>query len=118
MKKPFITGVTLLVVLLILGAASVNAASLDGAVANFPWSAQMFKDSEDGVLNLSTGFVGPYQVPMLSYNRAGQHHIYQAFKATSAVPGNCGPGNTWYCDSWQDSDLVPGTVSNMASVQY
>jgi len=118
MKKHYLIVVTLFVMLLILGAASVDAASLDGTVANFPWSAQMFKDSEDGVVNLSTGFVGPYQVPLLSYNRAGQHYIYQAFKATSAVTGNCGPGNTWYCDSWHDSALVPGTVSNMASVQY
>ena len=118
MKKHFRTVITLVVVLLIAGTVSADAASLSATAANNPWTSQMFKDSEDGVANLSSAFVGAFQVPMFSYSKAGLHHIYQVHAATSAVPGNCGPNNAWYCDSWQDSDLLPGTVSQMATVQY
>ena len=118
MKKYSHMVITLLVVILVAGTISVDAASLSGAAANDPWTSQWFKDGEDGVRNLSTAFVGKLEIPMLSYSRNGLTHIYQAHAATSAVPGNCGPNNAWYCTDWSDSALIPGTVSNMATVQY
>jgi hypothetical protein len=108
--------IALVVLILIAGVISVDAASLSGIAAQMPWVSQLFIDGEDGIKNLSTAFVGPYQVPMVSYNITD--HIYQAHAATAAVPGNCGPNNAWYCDSWQDSAIIPGTVSQMATVQY
>jgi len=118
MKKHLRMVIALVAVILIAGTVSADAASLSGTATNNPWTSQTFKDSEDGVANLSTAFVGAFQVPMLSYSKAGLHNIYQVHAATSAVPGNCGPNNAWYCDSWQDSDLLPGTVSQMATAQY
>ncbi len=53
---------------------------------------------------------------MLSYARTGYGTIWQAHLATSAVPGDCGPGSSWKCSTWSDPDLVPGTLSNMAAM--
>jgi hypothetical protein len=87
-------------------------------VVNDPWTSKYLADAEDGVRNVSTAFVGNYQIPMISYSRNGQDNIFQAHTATSAVAGNCGPDNTWYCNNWYDPDLIPGTVSQMATIQY
>ena len=106
------------VMVLLVGTISVSATSFIQMGANLPWASQYFKDSEDGVSNLSTTFVGKFEIPMLSYSRNGLRHIYQAHAATSAVPGNCGPNNAWYCNDWEDTSLVPGTVSQMATHQY
>ena len=107
----------LVIVFFLVLPVSANAASINGT-ANSPWFPQWFKHEEAGVKNLSTAFVGKYEVPMLSYSRTGQPHIYEAFKATPAVPGNCGPGNAWVCNTWNDSDLIPGSLSQMATMQY
>lgn len=110
--------VLVLVLILLVTTISVSAASLIDLAVNQHWKVQLLKGDEDGVRNLSTAFVGNLQVPMLSYSKVGQTRIYQAFAATSAVPGNCGPNNTWFCTSWNDSALVPNTVSNMATGLY
>jgi hypothetical protein len=114
MKKYFRMLIVLVVVILVAGTISVDAASVNGA-ATSPWYPLLFKDAEDGIKNLSTAFVGKYEIPMLSYSKTGSAHIYEAFKATSAVAGDCGPNNEWVCRTWDDLDLVPGTVSNMAA---
>jgi hypothetical protein len=107
-----------LVLALLVSTTAVDAATLSATAANSPWTVQLLKGGEDGVRNLATAFVGKFQTPMLSYSRVGLHRIYQAYAATSAVPGNCGPNSTWYCTYWNDSALVPGTVSNMATGLY
>jgi hypothetical protein len=116
MKTFTVVSITLVLVLLV-GIFPVNAATLSNSTANHPWKTQLFKGGEAGVKNLSTAFVGKFQTPMLSYSKVGSHIIYRAFKATSAFTGNCGPNNSWYCDQWSDSSLVPGTVSEMATMQ-
>jgi hypothetical protein len=99
--------------------ANANSSGINyNEVVLDPWEAQLLVNGEAGVKNLSTTFVGDYQIPMLSYSRDSQHRIYQVHAATGAVPGNCGPHNAWYCNNWYDSELVPGTVSNMATIQY
>jgi len=105
-----------LATVLFVGMISVDAAPSDITAANQPWSVQLIR-SEESVRNLSTAFVGAFQTPMLSYSKVGSHYIYRAHAATSAVPGNCGPNNTWYCNQWFLSNLVPGTVSEMATMQ-
>ena len=114
-KRAFI--LTLLLVILV-GIISVNAGESNGVMASLPWVTEKFKDGESGVKNLSAEFVGKYQIPMTSMSRIGNTRIYQAHKATSAVEGNCGPDDTWFCTSWYDPDLVPGTVSPMATQSY
>jgi len=106
-----------LVLFLVVGTISAQAASVNTTAANQPWRVQVFKGGVEGVTNLSTAFVGSFQTPMLSYGRAGMHYIYMAHAATSAVPGNCGPNNAWYCNQWYDSTLVPSSVSPMATMQ-
>jgi hypothetical protein len=106
------------VIILISSTISVSAQSSIQMGAQMPWSPQLFKDAESGVKNLSTAFIGLYQIPMLSYSRTGFTRIYQAHRATSAVPGNCGPDNAWYCDYWEDLALIPGTVSDMATHRF
>jgi len=118
MKKYIRMLIALVIIILFTGAISADAASLSGTAANNPWTSQTFKDSEDGVKNLSTAFVGKYKIPMLSYNKGTLHRIFQTHKATDAVLGNCGPNNAWYCNYWEDSALIPGTVSPMATIQY
>jgi hypothetical protein len=103
--------------ILLVGTISVNGAALDATTVNLPWTVQLLKGGEENVRNLSTAFVGLYQTPMLSYSKVGSHYIYRAHAATSAVPGNCGPNNTWNCNEWFLSNLVPGTVSQMATLQ-
>ena len=114
MKKKRVVILVLLMVLMV-GIISAKAGSSSGVMASLPWVTQKFKDGESGVRNLSAEFVGKYQIPMTSMSRIGNDRIYQAHKATSAVEGNCGPDNAWFCTSWYDSALVPGTVSQMAT---
>lgn len=97
---------------------STSSTNAYNEVVNDPWTSQYLANAEDGVRNLSTAFVGDYQIPMISYSRNGQDHIFQVHASTSAVVGNCGPNNAWYCNDWYDSDLIPGTVSQMATYQY
>ena len=106
-----------LVMMILIGATSAEAASSGSLAATRPWTAQLLKGGEDSVRNLSTAFVGVSQIPMLSYSKTGSAYIYRAYTATSAVPGNCGPSNSWYCNQWFISGLVPGTVSPMATYQ-
>lgn len=106
-----------MVMVLLVGTISVGGASLDATAINQPWTVQLLKGDKDGVRNLSTAFVGAFQTPMLSFSKVGSHYIYRAHAATSAVAGNCGPNNTWYCNEWFLSNLVPGTVSQMATMQ-
>ncbi|HPH97077.1 MAG TPA: hypothetical protein PKW33_18155 [Anaerolineaceae bacterium] len=87
-------------------------------VTNPAWTAELLKDGEDGFKNVSTAFVGKYEIPVVSYSRTGMTRIYQIFRATTAVAGNCGPNNGWHCTTWYDSDLVPGSVSNIATEVY
>jgi hypothetical protein len=108
----------LLVLLLFGGTIYAEAASLSASAANLPWFTNLLNADQTGVMNLSTAFVGSSQVPMLSYSKTGTHRIFQAHAATSAVAGNCGPNNTWYCSHWDDSALVTGTVSQMATLSY
>ncbi len=108
-----------LVLALMMSTIAVDAATLSATAANSPWTVQLLKGGEKDVKNLSTAFVGKMQTtPMLSYSRAGLHRIYEAFPAPPDVTGNCGLNNTWYCTSYYDSELVPGTVSNMATGLY
>ncbi|OGO31147.1 MAG: hypothetical protein A2136_00385 [Chloroflexi bacterium RBG_16_54_11] len=111
MKKQFRLILILAVLILIASTISASASSVNGWAVQQPWMDQIFADSEDGVTNLSTAFVGAYQIPMLSYSLYGSKNFYLAHKETSAMPGNCGPDNNWYCFLWDDPDLVPGTVS-------
>jgi hypothetical protein len=106
-----------LVMVLLLGTIATEASSISSTAASQPWFARVIDPDEQGVQNLSTAFVGARETPMLSYNLEGSHRIYQVHAATAAVAGNCGPGNAWYCNYWDDSDLVPGTVSNIATQQ-
>jgi hypothetical protein len=115
MKTKRVIFITL--VMILMGTISANAMSFSATAVSQPWTKQMFIDGEDGVRNLSTAFVGKLQVPMLSYSRVGSPRIYQAHATTSAVAGNCGLDTDWYCNSWYDSDLIPGTVSQMATMQ-
>jgi hypothetical protein len=109
-------GIIMLVLVLLVGMISVEAASEAESVADQPWIPQLFKEGEDGVRNLSTAFVGNNEIPILSYSKVGSDRIYQAHKATSAVEGNCGPDNAWYCTYWEDPNLIPSTVSQMATM--
>ncbi len=118
MKKQFRLVIILLALILIASTISASASSVNGWAAQQPWTDQLFKDAEDGVTNLSTAFVGAYQIPMLSYSRAGHDVIYAAHKATNALPGNCGLNNDWVCLAWSHPSLTLGTVSQMATYQY
>lgn len=117
MRINFRMVIAVVVVILAVSSISASAGYFIKTSANLPWRGQYFMDHEDGVKNLSTAFVGTYQIPMLSYSKVGSNNIFQAHMATSAVPGNCGPNNAWYCTSWHDNALIPGTVSNMATLQ-
>jgi len=107
-----------LVMALMVGTISVDAASPSAAAANAPWHVQVLKGGEASVTNLSTAFVGNNLKAMLSYSRTGLPRIYEAFPKPPAMTGNCGPSNTLYCTSYYDPQLVPGTVSNMATEPY
>lgn len=107
-----------IVMVLLLGVISVDAASLSSLVANLPWTTQRIDNDEPDVRNLSTAFVGKNQIPMLSYTKTGSNKIYQAHLETDAVTGNCGPEDRWYCMNWSDSILVEGTVSNISTFLY
>ena len=112
--------VKLLVIVMVFltGVISVDAASLNSTAAQQPWTVQRIDGNVPDVWNLSTAFVGKNQVPMLSYTKTGSNRIYQVHLATEEVPGNCGPDQTWYCNYWQDLDLLEGTVSNLATFLY
>jgi hypothetical protein len=115
MKRLFFIIIVMIIISITFSASAQSSIQMG---AELPWSTQLFKDAESGVKNLSTAFVGLNQIPMLSYSRTDFHRIYQAHKATTAVPGNCGLDDSWYCDYWEDSDLIPGTVSQMATHRY
>jgi hypothetical protein len=116
MKANKVIHITLVLVFL-LGATSAEAASSGSSTASQRWKVQLLKGGEDSIRNLSTAYVGISETPMLSYDKIGSPYIYRAYTATSAVPGNCGPNNGWYCNQWFISGLVPGTVSPMATWQ-
>lgn len=108
-----------MVLALLGGTISVYGSSSGLKPAEQPWTLKTIDEDEPQVQNLSTAFVGPNQVPMMSYSRTGKHIIFKAHPATSALPGNCGPGDSWYCGyAWEDVDLIPGTVSNIATYRY
>lgn len=105
----------MVVMALLLVAASVQVEPQSSIAANQPWTVQLFKDSQDGVLNLSTAFVGRNNVPILSYGKSGSlGFIYYAYKATSVEPGDCGPDNSWVCLVLGHSGLIPATISEIA----
>lgn len=113
--------VLILAMILILMASplAAQAGSFKATTAANPtWTVELLKDGEAGFRNVSTAFVGKYEIPVLSYSKTGMTRIYQIFRATTAVAGNCGPNNGWYCTSWYDSDLAPGSVSNIATEVY
>jgi hypothetical protein len=103
-----------LVFIWIVGTFTSAGASLNVVAAEMPWTKQALI-AQDGIQNLSSAFVGKYNIPMLSYSRTGYHTIFQAHLATSAVPGDCGPNNSWKCSAWSDPDLLASTLSNMAA---
>ena len=105
--------------LLIMGVINAEAALPSAEAADWPWTVKAFDEDEDSVMNLSTTFVGAHEIPMFSYTKDdGKHRIYQAFLAPSKDLAICGPNNAWYCTYWWDKDLVPGTVSNVATLRY
>jgi hypothetical protein len=106
-----------MVLILISGTISVRAAPSKAHAASQPWKVQLFKAAEDGVRNLSTDFAGNMQIPILSYSKVGTNYIYYAHPATTAVTGNCGPSNKWYCNKYFYGNLVPGSLSPMATMQ-
>ena len=105
-----------LVLVMVSSALQVDAAALFASAAGYPWTKAALKADQANIKNLSSAFVGEYEIPMLSYARTGFGTIWQAHLATSAVPGDCGPGNSWKCSTWSDPDLVPATLSNMAAM--
>jgi len=110
-----------IVLVLAMSAVSVEAASTSTAV-NQPWTTGVVKAGVTNISNLSTAFVGANEIPMLSYavtTTPKVTKIYQAHLATSVMPGNCGPSNTWFCTDWNaGASFYPGTLSNMATERY
>jgi hypothetical protein len=103
-----------LIMIILSSTASASALPMNQVTVNAPWTFDIIDPAEDGLEYFSSAFVGKGQIPMLSYSKGSR--IYMAFKATTAVPGNCGHGNRWYCTYWQDSDGID-FVSQMATFQ-
>jgi len=109
------TLLTICVLFIIVGVISADAASLNGTAAYEPWILQEIFSDSPNVENLSTGFVGPGQVPMMSYHNYSRLII--AHRETKAVPGNS-PDATWYWSEYFDPIASAGTISNLASFLY
>jgi hypothetical protein len=102
------------VFLLIVGAVNVEAAGLRASPAQIPWTPQQIWGDSPGVLNLASAFVGNNEVPMMSWGVSGNDIIYRTHKTLDGN-GNCGPDDTWRCQSASAADLVDGTLSNLAT---
>jgi hypothetical protein len=114
--KKYCRGLFIFAILcLIAGTVSASTSFIDNSAVYQPWTDQLFFNARDGVVNISTAFVGEYQIPILSYNRMGQSVIFMAFNARNGA--YCGPDNDWSCFSIIISNLIPGTVSNIANFQ-
>ncbi|HOA21295.1 MAG TPA: hypothetical protein PKL82_02270 [Anaerolineaceae bacterium] len=90
---------------LILGTVSVNAAPQTSQIANEPWVLAHVDWYEDA-------HVGAY-ASIAHHPRSGKAYISYydevntALKMAHEVPagtGNCGPGNTWYCEMVDSTD--------------
>jgi hypothetical protein len=110
--------VVILIMVLLVGVISAEAAIPSATAADWDWTVKEFDADEKGVLNLSTAFGGLNELPMLSYSRVGSNRIYQAYLAPSDNLKTCGPNNAWFCTDWEDLELSPQTVSNVATYRY
>jgi len=91
-----------LIVQLVIAPITVQAAILSfstpSPAASQSWIKQGLLGDEGDVTNLSTGFVGKNQVPILIYAKLGKNKLYCAYHETPSKPGNCGVDNSWYCE--------------------
>jgi len=113
--KHLVYFVLALLMLLCTGAALAVIPS--ATAATFPWEKQLIDGDKPGVHNLSTAFVGNNQVPMMSWGETGVDIIYRAHRTLDGN-GNCGPDDAWRCLSAGATNLVDGTISNLATETF
>jgi hypothetical protein len=107
-----------LVLAMLLGSSGAAQAAIPSAdAATYPWEKYVINDNKPGVLNLSTAFVGNNQVPMMSWGETDKDIIYRAHRTLDG-DGNCGPDDAWNCLSAGATNLVDGTISNLATETF
>ncbi len=110
----------LLVAMVFLPAASdVHSASGPSSTqaAGEAWINKTFAGDFD-IGNISTANGGPLDIPMFSYAVSGQANFKLAHPVVNGTAGNCGPSNTWQCDTYAPGNVTAGTISDVAAYSY
>jgi hypothetical protein len=102
---------------MLFSTGAVQAAIPSADAVNLPWEKYVIDGDKPGVRNLSTAFIGNNQVPMMSWGQTGTDIIYRAHRTLDGN-GNCGPDDAWRCLSATATNLVDGTISNLATETY
>jgi hypothetical protein len=107
-------------IFIFISSIPAGAAPLNETVTTQPWTIQTIDNNEPGVINLSSGFGGKYQIPMFSYYRTDTNALALVHKATNATPGNIGPDSSWLRIGIPITSFGPvdGTISNLATFLY
>jgi len=114
--KPRIFAFVFLFTLSIIIPLTAQAASSNiSPTANILWTIQSLTSDAGTITNLSTGFVGDNQVPLIIYTKSGVDRIYEAFHETTFYPGNCGVDNSWFCfENYMWVGINSSTLSELA----
>ena len=107
----------ILALALLLSTSQAMAFIPSDTAVTYPWQKSVIDAEKPGVRNLSTAFVGNYQVPMLSWGETDKDIIYYAFRMPGG-DGECGPDLAWRCNSATATNLVDGTLSNLATQTF
>jgi len=99
--------------------AAIQSSTYPSPAASQSWIKQVLLGDEGDVTNLSTGFVGKNQVPMLIYGKTGEDNVYYAFHETPSKPGTCGVDNTWFCSKlYFPLGLKSSSLSQVATYDH
>ena len=102
---------------LFLSTGAVLAAIPSDTAANLPWQKNVIDGDKPGVRNLSTAFVGINNVPMMIWGENDKDIVYWAYRTLDG-DGDCGPNDSWRCNSALATNLVDGTLSNLATETF
>ena len=108
--------ITIVLMLMTTGITVSADSAIDAEIYN-TWTKSTVNEDAADTVNISTIFVGKREIPMMMYVQSDQNHIYWAWEATEATPGNCGPDDTWHCET-TDTAIPFMDISNLATTTY